>query len=411
VTRASIPLTPLDTPLGRPAFRWFFAGRLVSMLGTSLSSVALAFAVLDASGTAGDLGLVLAAHSVALIVFLLAGGVVADRLPRSTVLVGSHLGAGITQGALAAVLLTGSLGMTVVAALSGLNGVLTAFTMPALRGIVPELVDAAHLQRANALLSTAGNATKVLGPTVAGVLAATAGGGWALALDALSYVLAAGLLTRLRLAPRRPLQAGSLLGDLRTGWHAFRSTTWVWAVTGAFLFINLVQQGAWSVLGPDIARATFGEAAWGLVLSGRAVGLVVTGAVMYRVLVRYPLRAGQVASALLALPLLVLGTGAPVGWIVAAACVAGAGSAVAAICWDTALQEHVPREVLSRVSSYDQLGSFVGMPVGQAVAGPLALAFGHAPVLMVAAVSLAILALVPLTARSVRDLRHVPASA
>ncbi|WP_207500523.1 MFS transporter [Klenkia soli] len=398
--------TPVGSPFASRGFRWFFTGRLVSLAGTSLSSVALAFAVLDAAGSATALGVVLTGHSLAMVVFLLAGGVVADRLPRRGVLVVSHLGAGLTQATVATVLLSGSFDLAAVTALSAVNGVVTGFTMPALRGIVPELVARGQLQRANSLLASTANATKVLGPTVAGVLSATAGGGWALAVDAVSYLLAALCLARVPVRPAAGAPRRSVVDDLRDGWDAFRSLTWVWAVTLAFLVVNLVQQGVWSVLGPTIARASFGEAAWGVILSGRAVGLLAASLLLYRVAVRRPLRAGQLCTALLALPLLLLGTAAPVGWLVAVACLAGAGSAVAGICWETALQGHVPQRVLSRVSSYDDLGSFVAIPLGQAVAGPLALAFGAGQVAVAGAVVLAGSALLPLAARSVRDLRH-----
>jgi MFS family permease len=403
-----VPTVTVASPLRVPAFRWFFAGRLVSLLGSSMTSVALAFAVLDASGSAGDLGIVLGAHSVPLLTFLLLGGAVADRFSRSAVLVASHLGAGLTQGAMAALLISGRYDLGTVAALSALNGTLQAFTSPALRGIVPQLVKPAAIQRANSLLATTRNASRILGPSVAGVLVATVGGGWAVAADAASYLLAALCLARLRLPGRVATAPSTILADIRTGWHAFRGTTWLWTVTAAFSLTNVVQAGVWGVLGPTIARATFGEAPWGLVLSARAVGLLLMGLVMYRVVTTRLLRLGQLSAALIALPLVALGLGVPVPWLVGAAFVAGLGSAVVTIAWETSLQEHVPPHLLSRVSSYDDLGSFIGVPVGQVAIGPVAAALGDSRVVVVGGLACLVVTLLPLATRSVRNLPHAP---
>jgi len=394
----------LSHPLRHAGFRWFLTGRTVSLLGSAMSSVALAFAVLQASGSAGELGVVLAAHSIPMVALVLAGGVVADRASRRTVLLVSHVGAGLTQGAVAWVLLTGRYDLVVVAGLGVANGALQAFTSPALRGIVPELVPASALQRANALLATSRNSAKVLGPTLAGLLAATAGGGWAIAVDAVSYLLAAGCLALLPLSGPAPAGRPSVLADLREGWTTFRGTAWLWTVTAAFAVVNVLQVGVWFVLGPAIAQATFGAAGWGLVLSCRAGGLLVMGLLLYRVAVRRPLRTGQLAAAVTALPLLVLGSGLALPWLAAAATVAGLGSAVVAISWETALQRHVPRQQLSRVAAYDELGSFVGVPIGQGAAAPVAALVGEGTLAVVAGVLYAVVALLPLAARSVRSL-------
>jgi Na+/melibiose symporter-like transporter len=157
------------SPFRSVAFRWFFAGRLVSLLGGSMAPVALAFAVLGVSGRAGDLGLVLAAHTVPLIAFVLLGGSVADRFSKGVVLWVSNLGAGLTQGVVAGLLILGHYDLVLVMVLEFCSGTLAAFTSPALRGVVPELVDTGSIQKANSLLSSARNGARVLGPTVAGV--------------------------------------------------------------------------------------------------------------------------------------------------------------------------------------------------------------------------------------------------
>ncbi|MFF3359732.1 MFS transporter [Streptomyces sp. NPDC002917] len=391
-------------------FRWFFAGRLVSLLGSSMAPVALAFAVLNASGRAGDLGIVLAAHMVPLLGFLLVGGATADRVSRRTVLIAANLGSGLTQAMVAALLLSGHYSLLAVSLLTFLNGLLAAFTTPALRGLVPELVARSDLQRANSLLATVTNGTKVFGPSICGVLVGSAGSGTAIACDALSYLVAAACLARLPATVGATAAAGAdrspLLRDLREGWAVFRGTAWVWPVTLSFCVVNLVQTGAWQILGPQLTEQLSGEAMWGFVLSARGVGMLLMSTVMYRLTVRYLARFGQLASVLGALPLLALGMrmGAPL--LIAAAFTAGLGSAAAATAWDTSLQEHIPDGVLSRVAAYDDLLSYIAIPIGQLLIGPLAQRFGGFHVATAAALCYAGVVLLPLASPALRRLPH-----
>jgi MFS family permease len=208
----------VTAPLRQVDFRWFFAGRLVSLLGSSMAPVALAFAVLDASHRTSDLGIVLAAHMVPLLAFLLIGGAVADRFSRRPVLVIANLGAGATQGAVAVVLLTGHYDLVLVAALGFANGVLDAFTTPALRGVVPELVDKRQLRQANSLLGSTSNAARIIGPSVSGLLVVGVGSVAAIAFDALTFLAAAGFLAQLDLPTKVAAAPSTMLTDIREGW-------------------------------------------------------------------------------------------------------------------------------------------------------------------------------------------------
>ncbi|MFF2959917.1 MFS transporter [Streptomyces sp. NPDC057963] len=396
------------SPLFRQTeFRSFFAGRLVSLLGSSMAPVALAFAVLDSSGSSHDLGIVLSAHMLPLLALLLVGGATADRFSRRTVLTAAHLGSALTQGGVAALLLSGHYSLVLVAVLEFLNGALAAFITPALRGIVPQLVDKTLLRQANSVLGSARNACKILGPSLSGVLVVAVGSGPAIAFDAFTYLLAAGLLARLTLAtgttaPRR----ATVLTDIRVGWTEFRRIPWVWAGTMSFCLMNLVQTGTWQILGPQLTRQISGEATWGFVLSARGAGLLVSSLLMYRIVIRHLLRLGQLTSALAALPLLVLGAHLHAPWLVAGAFIAGLGSSVTAVAWDTSLQEHVPAQVLSRVTSYDDLLSYIAIPVGQLAVGPLAQTFGGFRVAAAAGVLSAAAAVIPLASTAVRRLPH-----
>jgi MFS family permease len=398
------------SPLRRPGFRWFFVGQTVSLLGSSMAPVALAFAVLDASHHAGDLGVVLAARMLPLLGFLLIGGAVADRLPRRVVLLVSNLGAALTQGAVATLLLSGHYSLGAVATLEFLNGVLSAFTTPALRGLLPELVDTGQLQRANALLGTVRNGSKVFGPSLSGVLVVATGGGVAIALDALSYLLAAVCLARLPSEAAGPApgrgERRRLARELREGWDAFRGTPWLWRVTLAFCGVNLVMTGSWQILGPELTSREGSAAAWGLLLGVRGAGMLLMSSLMYRFTVRRLLMTGQLVGVLSALPMTALGAGVPVPWLLAAGFVGGLGFSASSIGWDTTLQEHVPKGLLSRVSAYDDLFSYLAIPVGQLAVGPVAAAFGPQAVTTVAGLASMGLILLPLTSRAVRRLPH-----
>jgi hypothetical protein len=393
-------------PLRDPQFRCFFAGRAVSLLSSSMVWVALTFAVLQASDSAGDLGIVVASYTVPLASFQLFGGAVADRFSRSTVLVLSHVGAGLAQAVTATLLLTGNYALLPVAVIAAVNGTLQALSGPALVGIVPELVERPLIQRANALLSGTRNAARIGGPAIAGLLVAGAGGGWAIAADAAAYLVAAAFMSRLRLPAPVRAAGGSMLRDLREGWEVFRSMTWVWAGSVTLAVINLLQAGVWGVLGPVIAEDSIGAAGWGLVLSASAGGLLVSSVVMYRVTTPHLLRTGHVLLVLGALPLVLLGLDVPLAVLVGGAFLSGAGTGVYGVAYETSLHEHVPNEALARVASIDNLAALVTVPLGQLAVIPVAAAFGDAEVAVVGGLLYALVAAAVLAVRPVRLLKH-----
>jgi MFS family permease len=388
------------------AFRLFLGGRIVSLLGNSMAPLALAFAVLRYSQGAGDLGLVLGAQGLSLVLFTSIGGVVGDRYSRNQVLIASNLAASATQAVTALVLISGHYSLPLVAGLAFLGGTCSAFTTPALRGIVPQLVEPSEIQRANSLLGSSRNAIRIGGPTVAGLIVASVGGGWAIAADAVAYLLAAWFMARLRLEPAPMPRSSSVWTDLREGWVAFTSMTWVWVGVLAYGVTNCIQVGIWSVLGPAIAFATFGPALWGVVLGIRAGGQLIMSALMYRVRVTRLLLFGQVGLAVAGIPLIVIGLQLDVYWLMIAALVSGLGGGVAVIAWDTSLQEHVPTDRLSRIASYDDIGSYVGIPIGRVLVGPASVALGDARTALAGGIVYMAAALLPCAIRSVRELRH-----
>ncbi len=395
-------------------FAWYFAARTVSTVGSVMAPVALAFAVLHVDESAGALAQVLGARTLAMVVFLLVGGVIADRFSRITVMQVSHALTLLTQGAAAALVISGHATLTQLTVIEALNGAVSAFTMPAMMGIVPLVVERSRLQQANALLSFSRSGLAVVGPAVAGGLVVSVGPGWALAVDAATYVVAIVCLSRVRL-PRTdaPASSGarprsSMVRDLREGWSEFTRRQWLWVVVLVFGLLNAIHIGVLGVLGPLVATTNpaIGEAGWGVILSAEAVGTVLMTLVMLRLRLPHPLRAGMLAMTVLALPMAMLGLDPSLVPVALAFLVAGAAVEVFGVGWSTALHEHVPLAVLSRVSSYDALGSFVAMPVGTFLYGWLASVVDLETLLVGSAVVYLVVALSALLSRSVRDLTH-----
>jgi MFS family permease len=398
-------------PLRHRAFRYLVAGRTVTTLGNAVAPVALAFAVLDLTGSVRDLGLVVGARSLTNVVFVLAGGVIADRLPRHLVLVVSSLLAAASQATVAALVLTGTATVPLLAALSAANGLVAAFALPASAALVPQTVPEGIRQQANALNRLGFNAAMIVGASAGGIMVAAVGPGWGLAADATSFALAAACFAAVRVSSVRAARGPSVFAELREGWTEFIRRTWLWVVVLGFCFANAAIAGGVQVLGPAVADNTIGRRAWGLVLAAQTAGMVVGALVAIRVRVRRLLRYGVACFAGEALLLLALAAVPRVEALLASAFIAGLAIEQFAIAWDTTMQEQIPAEKLARVYSYDMLGSFLAIPLGEVAAGPAAHALGTEPALLVAAGIVLVATVGMLASRDVRTLGHRPVPA
>jgi MFS family permease len=388
---------------GNRRFGLFLAGRSVSTMGGAMTPVALAFAVLARPGGTSAFSFVFAGHMISMVSFTAIGGATADRFSRSTVLTWSNSLFGLIQLAIAGVLFS-HIGVYWIVPLSCIYGAVEAFAAPALRGALTEVVTTDQLTRANSLLNVLRNIAQVGGPTIAGIIVSTSTGGVALVIDAATFLFAALMMHRLNLARPQRTSNATFASDLREGWGYFSTNRWLWSVTLAFAVINIMQQGVWQILGPIIAERSFGATGWGIVFSVRAVGLVIASA--YLVKYARPRRLGPAMAgmSLAALPLVTLGVWPTVPALAATTFVAGLVSAYSGIVWSTALQSKVPRELISRVTSYDDLGALAGVAVARLVVVALATAVGF-PILAVGGGILCILAaLAPLSVRSVRHI-------
>jgi MFS family permease len=395
-------------PFRSRPFRLLFAGELVSFLGTAVAPIALAFAVLDLTGSATDLGYVLAAGWLPQIVFILVGGVLGDRLPRHLVMVGANAISAAAQGASAALLLSGVAEPWHLAALQAVRGTATALFFPAAQAVVPQVVDARLLQPANALIRLAQNASTVVGAGVGGIVVAAAGPGWAIAFDAATYVASALILVPMRVPTVLIERGETIVRELIEGWNEFRAREWLWVIVVSASIGNLVATASFNVLGAVVAKRYLGgAAAYGAIVACLGAGFIAGGVLSLRWRPVRPL----LVSVLVLLP--VVGTiacyaGVRVTIVIAAvAFFAGVGLEIFGVNWITALHEHIPARVLSRVNSYDALGSFVFIPLGLVIAGPLAARFGVTNTLWAFVAIGLVSILAPLLSRDVRTLRRV----
>jgi MFS family permease len=395
----------LRGPLTSRNFQLLVGCDVTSMIGTAMATVAVPFAVLHSGGSATDVGFVAAAGLIPTIVFLLFGGVMADRLPRQRVMVAANIGQALAQGAFGLLVLSGDARLWEMMALTAVRGCAFGFYMPAAQGLLPQTVASDQLASANGIRRVGLNGAQIAGALLGGLVVGAAGPGWGLIADAASYAVAGALRSGMRFGPLPPITRTGILPELRDGWRTFTSRKWLWLIVCQAGVVNAVLVGGFMVLGPVIADQQLGGArSWGLILGAQSVGAVAGAAMTLRYRPVRLLRAASLALPLFALPLFALAVPLDVPLIAAAALLAGVGNEIFEVNWSTALQEQIPAELLSRVSAYDALGSYALGPVGTILAGPLALAVGAAVVLSAGGAVILATAVGVLCVRDVRSL-------
>jgi MFS family permease len=389
--------------LGKRDFRRFYVGYCASLLGTAMSSVAIAFAVLGAGGTPSGLGVVFAANIVPMIAFTLGGGALADRLGRRPVMLAADAVRCAAQGVLAVTLYLGHPGLWLFVAAALAVGTGNAFFQPALAGLPVQLAPGDRLGDANALLAAVQPAAQVAGPALAGMLIAATGPATVVAVDAASYAISGVALALVRFPQVGQVRSRSLLADLADGWAEFRSRAWLWIDTVQFALFNLLTWGPYLVLGPVLARDYLGGAsAWGAILASYGAGAVLGGLLALGRRPRRPLVIATLATLGFPLPPLALALHLPAVDVAGGALLAGLGSALGGALWATVTQQQVPVQALSRVAAFNMVGAFAFGPVAFAAAGPVAAALGPRAVLGFGAAWAAFGPLVVLAVPSVR---------
>lgn len=415
-------LSDIARVLRQREFRLLWLANSFSFLGDSLIIVTLALYLTEKTGSAIDLGLVLAVHAVTLVGFLLLGGVWADRLPRHRVLVVTDGVRFALHGLLAVLIFSGSLQIWELLVIEALFGVAEAFAQPAANGLVPQTVNESEVQQATAVSTMTRNVTEFVGPALASLLVLAAGAGWAFAVDSAAYLVSAVFLFQMR--PRKRLVAAGavaagdenrdvgVLESLREGSREVASRPWVWATLASFcagLFFGLAP---WFVLGPQVAKGQYGHLfIYGVVEAAIGLGTIAGSLIGVAWRPRYPMRMAMLMIMIWPIAAILYGAGVTMVLVVPATVVAGLGISLFDVWWLTALTERIPPDRLSRVTAYDWMVSGGLLPIGYLVAGPLGQQIGSATVLIGGA-ALAFVAfaagLIPRSTRMLRRLEDTP---
>lgn len=391
-------------------FRYLFLGQAASVIGDRVVVVAIALFVTQTTASASDLGLVLAAQSLPLVALLLFGGVWADRLPRQRIMIRTDLIRGALHALLAVLIFSGVVRIWQLVVIEALFGAAEAFFRPAYTGLVPQTVPEGLIQDARALTESMSNVAFLVGPALATALVLGLGAGEAFAFDAVTFVISALLLTRVHPRARGvTLPMSSLVEDLAAGWKEVSSRKWVWVTIAVFTGAVMCVYAQWYALAPLIARNHYGGAGvFGLLEAVAGVGAVCGAVVAMRWRPARPLRTGLILTLVWPLQDLAFALRAPLPLVVVLALGTGVGFSLLMIWWETALAHHIPGNALSRVSSYDWMGSLALLPLGYLIAGPLSGRFGASTVLAVGSVIGLVLLLVALLPRSTRELSGPP---
>lgn len=395
--------------LGVRDFRLLLADRVLAPMSAAFSLVGVSFAVLDQThGSTAKLSYVLAAQIAPSLVFVLLGGVIADRIAPQRVIVAANVMIAAGEGTFGILVLTGHPALWQMIALECLTGTGMAVFYPASQALLPRLVPAEHLQEATALSRLAMNGAQMGGAVLAGFVVAAIGPGWAMTICGAGMVGTFPLMLALRVTSRDRTHQPGMLRELREGWSEFRSRTWLWAIVAQYSIVLMAWYGAFSVLGPVVARAHLGgPAAWGTITGAESLGLIGGGLIALSFSPRRPMLFVVAIGASIAISPLALAMLWPVPAICAASFVLGIAMEIMMVQWTLALARNIPPDMLARVSSYDALGSVMAMPLGAVIAGPIAAAAHSVSLTQYGAAGLIVLAsalaLIP------RDIRHLSA--
>ncbi len=394
-------------------FRLLLADRLMAPLAATFSLVGVSFAVLAATGSTADLSYVIAAQAAPALVFLLVGGVIADRIAPQLVIVAANVMVAVGEGLFGILVLTSHPAIWVMIVLELVTGTGIALFYPASMALLPRLVPAGQMQEASAISRLTMNAAMMIGAALAGECVALFGAGWALAVCGIGMLTTVPLLLAIRVAPLKRVDAAaeadrapSMIRELREGWSEFRSHTWLWATVLQFTVVLTAWAGGFLVLGPAVAKAHLGgAAAWGLISAAEATGLIVGGLISLRWTPSRPILYVVLIGAAIAVSPLSLAMLLPLWMICVTSFVLGVAIETMSVVWTVTMAAKIPAEKLARVSGYDGLGSMMGMPVGALVAGPLAAGIGVSATQYGAAAITVVASALALIPRDVRTMR------
>ena len=386
-----------------------FIARFVSNYGNGLGPIALAFGILALpNGSANLLGLVLGSTTVLFLMMAPFGGVIADKYGRARMVGLTDILAGAILFVQVAYFATGNVPVAVLLIVNGSFGILWGIFWPAFSGVIPSVLPESALQKGNAINSLVSNGGLILGAASAGFLVSGFGATAALAIDAASFFFSGAVIFTFRhLTPRAEVTENTMIDDLRHGWKVFISFRWIVIIVMAFSFIVMCWAAAESVLGPLIALKYFdGPKSWSFVITAESAGLIVGALIALKIKPKFPIRFLMMSSFTITFYIWSLAKPQSLALIAFGAFLFGITLDLWGTIWSTALQRKVPRDSLSRVSSFDAMGSLLFRPVGLAIAGPLSTLFGLEKFIQILAAITVVAIIIPLLDPTVRNMSY-----
>ena len=400
-------LNELRTLRSHKGFIPLVSARFISNVGNGLSPIALAYGVLSIPGADGkDLSIVMAARFIPMVALMLLGGVVGDRYKRNRVVGGTDI-IGSVFVAISAISFIGHFpSVWLLAFMGAIFGVLNALWWPAMTGVLPEILPKTNLKDGNAIVALSSNIGFVLGALLGGTLVTLYGSGWALLIDAISFLIAGFLVWNLDLPAMPERENNSVFHDLRIGWREFISRPWVIAIVCSFAIINMCFEAMWQVLGPlAYDQGTSGPRNWSLNLAAVTTGMICGSVIALKIKLKRPLVSSMILMAAASVWNFAIASSQPLLIVMACGFISGLAIDIFMVQWNTAMQTHIPEESFSRVAAYDAFGSFGIAPIGVAFAGPAAAYFGITTTLWATGILTFIAALASLSVKSLRTLK------
>jgi len=374
-----------------------------------MGPIALAFGILGLpNGSANVLGLVLGTTTVLFLIMAPFGGVIADKYGRARMVGLTDMTAGLILFVQVAYFASGHVPIAVLLIVNGGFGILWGIFWPAFSGIMPAVLPEKGLQSGNAINSLVSNGGIILGAASAGILIDTFGPAITLGIDAASFLISGILIFSFRhTTPRTEHSENTMIDDLVHGWRVFLSFSWIVVIVLAFSFIVMCWAAVENVLGPLIALKHFdGAKSWSYVITAESVGLIVGSLIAIKVRPKYPMRFLMLSSFTITFYIASLAKPQPLAVIMFGAFLFGITLDLWGTLWSTALQRKVPRDSLSRVSSFDALGSMMFRPIGLAIAAPLSTLLGIENFIYILAAITVFAIVLPLFNSEVRNMSY-----
>lgn len=389
-------------------FSMLVTARLISNIGNGLSPIALAYGVLSLDGADGsDLSIVMGARYVPLVLFMLFGGVFADRFQRNRIVGGSDMIGSFLVAISALSLIAGFSSVLLLAVMGALFGVLNALWWPAMSGVLPEILPKEKLQEGNAIIGLMSNIGVVFGTLLGGVIVTVASPGWALLIDGLTFFVAGVIVWNLKLDAKSRIESPGIIDDLRVGWREFISRSWLVTMVIAFAFINMAFDSMLTILGPlNFSDPETGPRDWSFNLAGLTLGMMIGGVIVLKYKFKRPLYISMILVAISGIWDFALAYDLSLAVSIMAGIFSGIAVEIFLVTWNTTMQTHIPEESFSRVNAYDSLGSYGIAPLGIIIAGPLAESFSVNSILFATGTITLLASVVALSVKSVRNLSN-----